>query len=163
MLIIVSLLAAMLASPLDQPPIPHCLRHPSQESPHPVPPPSEGPRIGGETRSDDLRRPRVSTSPSLSKNKQGEMGGNMHRGLAGDGSAPSLPPPWGWGGRWTSPCPSHPLYLIRLLSRLGLTANTLSLTNRGLTGVREARIEPALALPSLHTQTMERMRERDAR
>ena len=73
-------LAAILASPLDQPPIPRCPRHPSQESLHPPPPPSEGSGIGGETLSDDLKRLRVSPSPSLCMNKQGEREGGHGQG-----------------------------------------------------------------------------------
>ena len=89
MLNAVNHLAAILSSPLDQPPIPRCPRHPSQEPLHPTSPslppslpPSEGPGIGGETLSDDLKRPRVS-SPPLSMNKQGGMrtGGWLRMGI----------------------------------------------------------------------------------
>ena len=71
----------------------------------PAPPPSEGPGVGGETLSDDLKRPCVSPSPSLFMNKQGERGGTWTGGWLRMGiHLPPPPTPLGGGrGRF---CPA---------------------------------------------------------
>ena len=104
MLIVVNLLAAMLASPLDQPPIPHCFRHPSQEPPHPRPFPTLSPlpqrgRGQGERRGVTILGVHVCPPlPRTTTNKERGGGGDTDRGLTGDEIALSHPPPSGGGG-----------------------------------------------------------------
>ena len=67
----------------------------------------------------------MSTSPSLS-NKQGEGGGGHGQGTDWGWKCSFPSYPFGGEGGGTSPCPTHPLYFIRLLSRLGLKAKSLT-------------------------------------
>ena len=77
-------------------------------SPAPLPPSSEGPRVDGETLNDDFKRPRVSPSLSLSRNEQGERGGDADRGLAEGGTASAPPPPSEGGGGGVRPASAIP-------------------------------------------------------
>ena len=76
--------------------------------PHPASPASEGPRVDGETLSEDFERPSVSPSRSLSMNEQGERGGTRTGGWLRMGMRLPLPHLWRVEGG-SPPCLSHPL------------------------------------------------------
>ena len=122
----------------------------------PPPPPLEGSGIGEETKSDNPKQTRVSSSPPLLASQQRERWGDTDNELTEQGNTPPPPPPLRRGEGWM-PAPLSQLpYYLRLCSRLGLTATLLTPTRSPTRGVREARVAPTLPLPSSNAFKAER-------